>query len=294
MSVAISRSDRPGIAEQSIAQTPLERGDGCAELRFERRGGATALARLFQRSPCRILFPNAASDDLPVAVMVTTSGGLAGGDRLRLEVEAGPGAAAVTTAQAAEKIYRSLGPETRLEIALTVDAGAWLEWLPQETILFEGARLVRRTVADVAEGGRLLACEMTVFGRTARGERFTRGLLGDRWSVRRGGALAWADALLLEHGIAERLASPFGFDGATAIATALYVGPDAAALLPLARALALDGEARAGASLVNGVLLARFLGRDARDVREHLAAYLSHLRRAAAGLPAMMPRVWHC
>jgi urease accessory protein len=294
MSVAILRSDRPGIAEQSIAQTPLERGDGRAELRFERRGGATTLAHLYQRSPCRILFPNAASGDLPVAVMVTTSGGLAGGDRLHIEVEAGAAAAAVVTAQAAEKIYRSLGPDTRLEIALTVGAGAWLEWLPQETILFEGARLARRTAADIATGGRLLACEMTVFGRTARGERFTRGLLGDRWAVRRDGALAWADALLLEDGIAERRASPFGFDGATAIATALYVGPDAAALLPLARALALDGEARAGASLVNGVLLARFLGRDARDVRAHLAAYLSHLRRAAAGLPAMMPRVWHC
>ncbi|MGE5201298.1 MAG: urease accessory protein UreD, partial [Acidobacteriota bacterium] len=94
--------------------------------------------------------------------------------------------------------------------------------------------------------------------------------------------------------IGERLASPFGFDGATALASALYVGPDAAALLPLARALALDGEARAGVSLVNGVLLARFLGRDASEVRAELAAYLSHLRRAAAGLPAAMPRVWHC
>jgi len=294
MSVAILRSDRPGIAEQSIAQTPLERGDGRAELRFERRGGATALAHLYQRSPCRILFPNAASGDLPVAVMVTTSGGLAGGDRLHIEVEAGAAAAAVVTAQAAEKIYRSLGPDTRIEIALAVEAGAWLEWLPQETILFEGARLARRTAADIAEGGRLLACEMAVFGRTARGERFTRGLLSERWTIRRGGALAWMDALVLEEEIAERLASPFGFGGATAMATALYVGPDAAALLPLARALALDGEARAGASLVNGVLLARFLGADARDVRAHLAAYLSYLRRAAAGLPATMPRVWNC
>ncbi|HYC12822.1 MAG TPA: urease accessory protein UreD [Stellaceae bacterium] len=294
MSVAILRSDRPDVGEQSIAQETLERGDGRAELRFERRNGATALAHLYQRSPCRILFPNAAEGDLPVAVMVTTSGGLAGGDRLQIEMGAGAGAKAVVTAQAAEKIYRSLGPATQLEIALAVEAGGWLEWLPQETILFEGARLDRRTAAEVAETGRLLACEIAVFGRTARGERFTRGLLRDRWSIRREGKLVWTDALLLEEGIAERLASPFGFDGATALATALYVGPDAAALLPLARALALDGEARAAASLVNGVLLARFLGREARDVRLHLAGYLSHLRRAAAGLPAALPRVWHC
>jgi urease accessory protein len=294
MSVAILRSECPSASEESVSHAALERGDGSAELRFERRGAATALAHLYQRSPCRVLFPNASSDDLPVAVMVTTSGGLAGGDRLRIEIGAGAGAKAVVTAQAAEKVYRSLGPDTRLEIALAVDAGAWLEWLPQETILFEGARLDRRTRAEVAEGGRLLACEMAVFGRTARGERFTQGLLHDRWSVRRAGRLAWVDALRLEDAIGERLASPFGFDGATALATALYVGPDAAALLPLARALALDCEARAGVSLVNGALLARFLGREAREVRADLAAYLSHLRRAAAGLPAIMPRVWHC
>jgi len=111
MSVAILRSDRPDIGEQSIAQETLERGDGRAELRFERRNGATALAHLYQRSPCRILFPNSAEGDLPVAVMVTTSGGLAGGDRLHIEMGAGAGAKAVVTAQAAEKIYRSLADQ---------------------------------------------------------------------------------------------------------------------------------------------------------------------------------------
>ena len=294
MSVAILRSDRSGAGEQSVAQGTLERSDGRAELRFERRTGSTRLAHLYQRSPCRILFPNSPEGDLPVAVMVTTSGGLAGGDRLHIEIAAGAGAEAVVTAQAAEKIYRSLGPDTRQEIALAVEADAWLEWLPQETILFEGARLDRRTSAEIAGTGRLLACEIAVFGRTARGERFTRGRLSDRWSIRRGGALVWTDALLLEGAIAERLASPFGFDRAVAMATALYVGPEATALLPLARALVLDGEARASASLVNGVLLARFLGQEARDVRLHLGEYLSHLRRAAAGLPASLPRVWHC
>ena len=293
MSVITLRSERPRAAPQPPPTQVFERCDGAAELRVERRRGTTVLAHLFQHAPCRVLFPRPTAGDLPVAVLLTTSGGLAGGDHVRLKIEAEAGAEAVVTAQAAEKIYRSLGPDTRIEIALAVGDGAWLEFLPQETILFDGARLVRRTAAEIRAGGRLLACDMAVFGRTARGERFARGLLHDAWTIRRDQSLAWVDATRLEGGIAERLASA-AFDGATALATAIYVGPDAGTLLGLARALALDSECRAGASLVNGVLLARFLGRDARLVRRDLGQYLAHLRRAAAGLPALLPRVWHC
>jgi len=272
----------------------LERCDGVAELRFARRDGTTALSHLFQHAPCRVLFPNPPADDLPLAVLLTTSGGLAGGDRLRLAIGAEAGAAAAVTTQAAEKIYRSLGPDARIEIALTVGADAWLEWLPQETILFDRARLVRRTDVGVAAGGRLLGAEMVVFGRTTRGETVSSGSLNDRWSVRVDGRLRWLDAIRLDDDIAERLDASAGFDGATAIATAIYVGTDAGSLLPLARALALDSEVRAGATLVNGILLARFLGPDARLVRADLATYLAHIRRAAVGLPATVPRLWQC
>ena len=127
-------------------------------------------------------------------------------------------------------------------MSLAAGDGAWLEWLPQETILFDGARLVRRIAADLAPGARLLAAETLVFGRAARGERFTRGLLHEGWRLSRGGPLVWADALRLEDDVARRLASPAGFGGALALATALYVGEDAAALLPAARALAEAGE----------------------------------------------------
>jgi urease accessory protein len=293
MSVVTLRSERPR-AETTAAPPMFERCDGAAEVRFARRNGGTALSHLFQHAPCRVLFPNSPADDLPLAVLLTTSGGLAGGDRIRLTIGSEAGATAAVTAQAAEKIYRSLGPDARIEIALTVGADAWLEWLPQETILFDRARLARHTTVKVETGGRLLAAEMIVFGRTARGERVSTGLLHDRWSVRVDGRLRWVDAIRLEDGIADHLNAPAGFAGATTIATAVYVGPDAAALLPLARALALDSEIRAGATLVNGILLARFLGLDARLVRADLATYLAHMRRAAAGLPATVPRLWQC
>jgi len=178
-------------------------------------------------------------------------------------------------------------------VTLAIEEGARLEYLPQETILFDGARLCRRTSAAVAPGGRLLACEMLVFGRKAHDESFGRGRLYDSWQVKRGGRLAWADALALDGDIAARLGDPFGFAGAEAMATALYVGDDAESHLPVARALAESGACRGGATLLGNVLLARFFGAPAQAVRADLARYLAALRHAAFDHPARLPRVWH-
>jgi urease accessory protein len=292
MSVVTLRSERSHPSVTVEHAFDLERCDGACELRFSRGDAGTSVRHLFQRAPCRVLFPNPAADDLPLAVLLTTSGGLTGGDRLRVSIGAEDGAQAVVTTQAAEKIYRSLGSDTRVEIALSVGPGAWLEWLPQETILFDRARLRRRTMAEIASGGRLLAAEMIVFGRTASGERVSAGFLHDRWTVQVNRRLRWVDAIRLEGDMRHRLDAPAGFDGAAAIATVIYVGPDGPSLLPLARALALDSESRVGASLVDGILLARFIAADARALRADLADYLAQLRRAAAGLPARVPRLW--
>jgi urease accessory protein len=295
MSAAISRFEvSPAPVPASATRVPLERGDGAAEIAFARRGdGVTALAGLYQRSPCRVLFPTPAPGDLPLAALLTTSGGLAGGDRLRLEVTAHDGAQAVATTAAAEKVYRSLGADVAVSVTLTVEDGGWLEWLPQETILFEGARLDRRLVASLAPSARLLAAETLVFGRAASGERFSRGLLHEAWRIHIGGRLAWADALRLEGDIGASLDAPAAFAGARALASVLYVGADAAAHLPLARALVEESACRAGATLIGSVLLARFLDARADRVRTSLARYVAGLRAAAAGLPASLPRLWN-
>ena len=279
-------------AEQREPQ--LERSHGAAEMRFAPAGakGETRVARLHQETPCRVLFPHAEPGDPRLAVLLTTSGGLTGGDSVRLRIEAMAGARALVTTQAAEKLYRALAGDCAIDVALTVGADAWLEWLPQETILFEGARLMRKTGIAVAQGGRLLAGDMLVFGRTAHGERFTRGRLHDAWRVRQGGRLVWADALHLEGDIARQLDHPAGFDQAVAYATALYVAPDAPAWLGTARRLLEDAASRAGATVVNGILLARFLGRDAQTLRDDLMRFYAGMRAAVAGLPRHMPRVW--
>jgi urease accessory protein len=248
----------------------LERGDGAAEIVFAPGG----LARLYQKTPCRVLFPLPERGDLPVAALLTTSGGLTGGDRLRISVGSTAGARA------------------NVEASLAVDAGGWLEWLPQETILFDGARLARAIDADLAGSARLLAVDSLVFGRTARGERFRHGKLLERWRISVDGRLVWADALQLDGAIGARLDAGAAFAGAVAFATAIYVGEDAAEHLPLARSLAEAVGGRGGATLVNGVLLARFLTHDAQELRRGLMRYLGGLRQAVAGLPPTVPRLW--
>ncbi|MBI3451361.1 MAG: urease accessory protein UreD [Rhodospirillales bacterium] len=270
----------------------LERGDGVAELVFAPRGPGSGLVHLYQSDPCRVLFPRAEAGDPPTAVLLTTSGGLAGGDRLRVSVAARAGAAATVTSQAAEKIYRSSGADCRIGVTLDAATGAWLEWLPQETILFEGARLSRRTEIAAAPGARLLACEMVVFGRIARGERFTGGFLRDGWAVRRAGALVWADALRLDGDIGMLTARPATLGGAQALASVVYVADDAARHLDTARDLLAGARMRAAATVVNGILVARFHGGDAAAVRRDLMHYLGGLRQAAGGLPAHLPRMW--
>jgi urease accessory protein len=267
---------------------------GAATVAFTRDGDATRLALLYQRDPLRVLFPEVPEGEIPTAVLVTTSGGLVAGDRLNISVAVGDGAAAMAFGQAAEKVYRSIGPTSRIDVELSVESGGWLEWLPQETILFEGARLRRVTRLDVVPGGRALAGEILVFGRIASGERFTQGLVRDAWEVRRDGRLEWGEALHLEHDIADIFADPAGFDGAVAYATAVYADDEPHRRLDLARSLLGDRDGlRAGATVVNGTLVARWLGRDAADLRRAFGGFWAGFRAAAGGKRDALPRLWH-
>ncbi len=294
MRAAISPLDPAASARPDIQLNSGVRGK--AELRFEASGGVTKLAHLYHRDPLRCLFPAVAREEIPTAVLVTTSGGLVGGDRLEIDIETGERARACVVGQAAEKAYRSLGADTRVEIALRAGRESWLEWLPQETILFDGARLRRRTVVSLTGDARLLAGEMLVFGRIAMGERLTGGLLRDAWEVRVDDRLVWADALHMEGGeIPAALAAPAGFAGARAWATMMYCGPDAGDFLGPLRDMIGEGEAglRVGATSIGPVLLARWLGQDAATLRSHYGSTWAAFRNRVAGLREAMPALWH-
>ncbi|TMJ60893.1 MAG: urease accessory protein UreD [Alphaproteobacteria bacterium] len=270
---------------------------GVAEIGFAKTGDVTRLAHLYQRDPLRVLFPTPEADDIPVAVLLTTSGGLVAGDRLAISARLDDGAAAHVTAASAEKIYRSTGATTAITQQLTAGEGAWLEYLPPETILFDGARLRRETRIELAPGAGFLGGGILVFGRHARGERLTHGLVHERWEVWRDGALAWGDALHLDDDIGATIADPACFAGATACATLILALPaNPSTLLDEARALqqrsAVTGM-QAGATIVGGLLIARWLGQDALALRRAYADLACHLRQATMGLPPRLPRLWH-
>ena len=276
-------------AELSARNAHFERGDGVAEIGFA-HGGQTMVAHLYQRDPCRVLFPRSAPHDPLTAVLLMTSGGFAGGDRVRVNVQVGANAMALVTTQAAEKFYRSLGPVARFELAADVASGGRLEWVPQEAILFDGAAVRRQARFSVGGAGQLLASEILVFGRLARGESFRRGSLLDRWSIRRDGRLIWTDALKLAGDLPAIFADPAALAGAEALGTAVYVGSRAAELVALAREATAEADCRAGSTLVNGLLLTRFLG-DAVAVRQAVVRFLGIMRHAALGLPPALPKV---
>jgi urease accessory protein len=267
--------------------------DGRAEIRFVERLGASRLTHLYQHDPLRVLFPTPPEGDIANAVLVTTSGGLVGGDRLDIAVELGARARLHATAQAAEKVYRSAGPDTRVTIALRAEAGAWLEWLPPETILFDGARLRRHARIDLAGDAGFLGGEILVFGRTARGERLTQGLVHDGWELRRDDRLVWADALHLDGDLPRISADPACLDGAVACATLILADKTAPRLLDPARAFIADSGVRGGATRLGELLLARFLAPDAAGLRRAYAGLAGMLRNEARGLPVLLPRLWH-
>jgi urease accessory protein len=271
------------------ASVTHQRSRGGAALRFAVARGATRLADLHQAAPMRILFPAVEPREPPLAAVVNTAGGLAGGDQVTIEVALDAGAHAVVSTPAAEKIYRSLGPETRIATMLDLARGATLEWIPQETILFDGARLDRRIEATLAPGARLLMAEMLVFGRHARGEALRAGSLFDSWRLRRAGSLLWADGLALEGDLRESLDRPFGFAGAEAMATLLLA--QEAPLEPLREALR---DTACAVTLARpGLLLVRWLG-DAVALRDGVGAAIRLARSHAFGCAPVLPRLWTC
>ena len=270
--------------------------EGVAEIGFERRDGTTRLAHLYQRDPLRVLFPTPATGDPPLVAIVTTSGGLVAGDRLDISVKLAPEARAHVTASAAEKIYRSTGPTTMISQSLSIGAGAALEFLPPETILFDGARLRRETSVDLAPGSGFLGGDIVVFGRRARGERFSSGFLREVWEVRRDGKLIWGDALHLDGEVGRIVDDPACFGGAAAFATMLLSSPEREArdFLHFARTvLCANTGVRSGATTIAGLVIVRWLGADVAVLREAYTDLACHFRATALGLPPRLPRSWH-
>ncbi|TCM85734.1 urease accessory protein UreD [Rhodovulum steppense] len=244
----------------------------------------TAIAGLRQSGAFKALFPRPRDGALD-AILVNTAGGITGGDRFEADLQAQPGSHLRVTTQAAERAYRAQpGERGRVTNRLNVAAGARLDWLPQETILFDGAALDRRLVADLAPGARLLLVEPLVFGRAAMGEVLHAVSFRDRIEIRRAGVPLYLDALRLEGDLAAHLARPAVAFGAGAMASLILVAPEAEAHLAPLRALM---PATGGVSLIGADLLAlRLLAPDSFALRRVLVPVLGRLTDDA------LPRSW--
>jgi len=281
---------------EAIPETPAQRVHGALRLSFVAcASGHSTLGRLFQRAPCRVLFPRVEAGDPVQAVLLTTSGGLTGGDQLDIALSVEPGAAACFATQAAEKLYRAEpdAPATVIRIDLQVAGGAWAEWLAQETILFDQSRLHRTTEITLSGDARCLAVESLVLGRQAMGETYSSGTLHDAWRIRRDGELIWADAWHWDDP-AEARGRAFALGAYQALATLLYAGRDAGDLLDAVRAELDVLDVEGGAGVHNDILIIRLLATDATQLRRAVKQLAAHLRAQAGGCCNRMPQVWLC
>lgn len=267
----------------------LQRATGELRLSVKRRGGESVLDGLRQAGCLKARFPRPVAPGWFDATSVNTSGGVVGGDRLDTAISVGDGARATISAQAAERFYRALpdSAPSRVRTSIRIGHDAAMEWLPQETILFDRCALDRQLTVDVTPGSWFLGVEMLVFGRAAMGERVVTARLRDLIQVRRGGDLLLHDAIRLDGEVDRVLQRIATAGGARALATLVFVAPDAEARIDVVRAMLSDSES--GASAWNGMLVARVLAPDSASSRRLVTAVLSVLRD---GRP--LPRVWLC
>jgi urease accessory protein len=260
------------------------RAVGRIALAVEARAGVTRRSRVGEEGSLRVRCPGQPASELE-AVIVNTAGGVAGGDRFTLDVDVAPLARLVVTTAAAEKVYRTLEPAASIDVKLAVGSGGALAWLPQETILFDRARLNRSIEIDVAEGAQLLLAEAVVFGRAGMGEAVDDCSLFDRWRLRRNGALIHAEAVRLDGAGAAKLAKPAVAKGGIAVATVLVVPGDEATSESV-RALDEEFRGEVGVSAWNGFAVIRLCAGDGAALRHDLVSVLTAIRGTA------LPRLW--
>lgn len=286
-----------------LPQPPQPRARGRLHVSTKRAGQRSVLDALHQSGSAKCLFPrspgrsadSAAHDSAAhtgvayagalEAVFLNTAGGITGGDQFSFSAQAAARTQLTITTQACERAYRAQPDETgEIRTDLRVAAGGRLNWLPQETILFQGCAVDRRLDVDLEAGAEFLMVEPLVFGRTAMGEILTQIDFRDRIEIRRRGLPLVLDAMQLSGNVADHLQKPFIAGGAGAMALVVYVAPDAAAHLDsIRRQLSETG----GASLLHeDALILRLLAPDSFLLRQTLMPVLKRLNGA------FLPRCW--
>jgi urease accessory protein len=284
------------LAPPVRVEAALQRAKGVGRLHVVMRHDAIrsrrpTVGQLYQEGAAKLRFSAQQADSGVTAALINTAGGLAGGDQFEWVIELDDDARCTVVTQACEKVYRAEGDAATVSVALKLGRGARLDWMPQETILFDRARLNRTFDIQVAEGARLLAVEAVLLGRRAMGEHTPFVHLRDRWRVWNGEHLIFADEVRLDQtmGVQTLGTGAALLNGAGAYASVLYIGDDHAERAARVRDLTNAGQhhVQGGVSAFEGKLFCRMLAPDGLSLRKMLIPILEALRD---GEP--LPRLW--
>jgi urease accessory protein len=281
------------VARVANANTARTGWHGELALGYERQGERTVLIRRAHRGPLvvqKALYPE--GDAICQSIVVHPPGGIVGGDRLALEVAVGAGAWAQLTTPGATKWYRSADAPAQHSLAFTVEAGATLEWLPQETIVFDGALAALETRVVLRRDALFLGWEITCLGRRLAGEAFCRGQLRQEVTIVRDGRRQWTERALLA-GDAPLLRAAVGLNGASVFGTFLAAAPQVSDDLVLACREVNCDNGEGSITRLPGLLLARYRGASPEDARQYFAALWACTRRLLTERVAVPPRIWN-
>jgi urease accessory protein len=286
--------DSPERNSTTISDRDLQRAHGFGRIVVSGSEQGTFITDIFQRSPVRMMFPRIGSSKAEEAVLINTAGGIAGGDCLDYSVTAFSNGSLRLTSQAAEKVYRALDAPAHISTKLKAHVGAKVAWLPQETIVFNRARLKRKTEIEVTSGAEVLALECLVLGRAAYGETVVNGHIIDTWMVRKDGRLIWADSLRVTSDIFPQLHRKALLSNFRAMATLIYFGPDLEMRRELMREIASSLQCQQAVTLVGEVLVVRFAAEFSCDLKLGLGNFLRQLGPQLGDGPFRVPKMWAC
>ena len=284
----------PEVRGGNPSDKDLQRADGSGWMVLSGSDNRTRIVDVFQRSPIRIMFPSSGASPIEEAVLINTSGGIAGGDRLEFGVTALANASIAVTSQAAEKVYRALSEPARISTKLKAFEAAKLAWLPQETIVFNSGRLSRETEIELSSGAELLALEWLVLGRASHGEEMVGGHITDSWRVKKDGRLIWADSFRVTDEMFPHLRRNALLSNCKAIATLIYFGPCLDTRLEFLRDIAPSLGCHCAATSVGGLIIVRFATEVSSNLRHALRSFLQQFNRELGPGPFRVPKMWSC
>ncbi|WGD50342.1 urease accessory protein UreD [Bradyrhizobium sp. CB1650] len=277
-----------------MSDIDLERANGAGRIVVTGSASGTRISEVYQKFPIGLMFPRIESDLMKEAVIVNSSGGIAGGDRLEIEVVALNDASVAVTTQAAEKVYRALDRPARVGTKLRACGTAKLAWLPQETIVFNQARICRQTEIDLCSGAELIALEWLVLGRAARGEEVVSGHISDSWRIKKDGHLIWADGFRVSDEVFAQLHRKALLSNWKAVATLIYFGPSLDTRLEILRKIAASLDCRCAATIVGAIIVVRVAAAVSSDLRRGLRSLLEQFSRELGPGPFGVPKMWSC